>query len=126
MNFGIVKIPGHRHCVALGCKKIASIAIGDTKNYYNLKNMFLCEEHAQELLSELLNLSGEIKPTVSENSKSEAKYQEVIKGYLKLLYDGNGITSKAKLLDLCSKHDIEASEDMSMKNIMELIFPEIN
>jgi len=124
--FGVTNV-SNRHCSAVGCKKNATYVIGNTKYKYNLKNLFLCDEHLKVVYDKLKQMYGEaFKPTVDEqNSESGINGQELLKGYVKLVYEANGMLSKAKLIEFCKDNGIEVPEEANMKKIMECIFPEL-
>lgn len=124
--FGVTKV-SNRHCSVLGCKKNATHVIGNTKYPYNLKNLFLCDEHLEVAYDKLKQMYGEpFKPTVNErNNESGINGQELLKGYVKLIYEANGMLSKAKLIEFCKDNGIEVPEEANMKKIMECILPEL-
>lgn len=122
--FGITNV-SNRHCTVVGCKKTATTVIGDTRYKYNLKNLFLCDEHLQELYNELINVEAFKQPTSTVNNDDSIKGQEIIKSYLKLIYEANGMLSKAKLVEFCKDNGIEVPDDATIKKYMEIIFPEL-
>lgn len=122
--FGVTNV-SNRHCTVTGCKKVATTVIGDTKYKYNLRNFFVCDEHLKELYDTLQNQFTDHSKTVDEqNDTGNTKYQELTKSYIKLLYDANGMLSKAKLEEFCKDNGIEVEEG-TMKKYMESIFPEL-
>jgi hypothetical protein len=123
--FGITDVTS-RHCIAQGCKKSATHVIGNTKYKYNLKNLFVCDEHLEELYNQLINqFGGDSKPVEQRNNEDNIKGQELLKGYVKLIYEANGMLSKAKLAEFCKENGLEVEEDLGMKKYMEILFPEL-
>lgn len=123
--FGITDVTS-RHCIAQGCKKSATHVIGNTKYKYNLKNLFVCDEHLEELYKQLINqFGGDNKPVEQRNNEDNIKGQELLKGYVKLIYEANGMLSKAKLMEFCKENGLEVEEDLGMKKYMEILFPEL-
>lgn len=123
--FGVTDVTS-RHCIAQGCKKSATHVIGNTKYKYNLKNLFVCDEHLEELYSQLINqFGGDNKPVEQRNNEDNIKGQELLKGYVKLIYEANGMLSKAKLMEFCKENGLEVEEDLGMKKYMEILFPEL-
>jgi hypothetical protein len=124
--FGITSV-SNRHCSVLGCKKNATHVVGNTKYPYNLKNLFLCEEHLDVLYNELTKMYGEaFKGTLNESKvDSNVNGQELLKSYVKIIYEANGMLSKAKLTEFCNDNGIEVPDEANMRKIMECIFPEL-
>lgn len=125
IDFGITKIPNTRHCSVPGCKKNATHSIGNTKNYYQLKNLFLCDEHLEMLYTELSKKYAQaMKDTLDErNIDDDINSRLVIKDYLNALYDSNGTMSKAKMIEICQKYGVEIPEETpNMKTLMEMLF----
>lgn len=125
-NFGISSI-SNRHCKVQGCGKLATVVVGNMRYRYNLKNLFLCDGHLKVLYEELNKTYGEpIKPTVDERTDEvDIKGQELLKDYIKLVYEANGMLSKAKLIEFCTENGIAVPEEANMKKIIECIFPEL-
>lgn len=123
--FGITEVTS-RHCIAQGCKKSATHVIGNIKYKYNLKNLFVCDEHLEVLYEALRNqFTDDSEPLEQRNNEDDIKGQEVLKGYVKLIYEANGMLSKAKLMEFCKENGLEVEEDLGMKKYMEILFPEL-
>jgi hypothetical protein len=121
--FGVTNV-SNRHCTVTGCKKVATTVIGDTKYKYNLRNLFVCDEHLKELYDTLQNQFTDHSKTVDEqNNEGNTKGQTAINDYLTALYDNNGVISKAKMVEICVKHGIDIPEETpNMKTLMEMLF----
>lgn len=126
INFGVAKI-SNRHCSVIGCKKNATYVIGNTRYKYNLKNLFLCDEHLKIAYKQLKQMYGEaFKSTVDEQTNEDnTDSKELLKDYVELVYEANGMLSKAKLVEFCKDNGIEVPDEANMKKIMECIFPEL-
>lgn len=122
---GITEIT-NKHCSSVSCHNPAVIAIGDKRYAHNLKNLFICEEHLQNVYEELKErYSDNLEPTIDErNTEDNTNGQELLKGYVKLVYEANGMLSKAKLAEFCTDNGIEVEEG-TMKQYMEAILPEL-
>ena len=122
---GITEIK-NKHCTAVSCHNPAVIAIGDKRYSNSLKNIFVCEEHLKTVYEELKErYSDDLEPTLNEQSTDDSvNSQELLKGYVKLVYEANGMLSKAKLAEFCTDNGIEVEEG-TMKQYMEAILPEL-
>lgn len=122
---GITEIK-NKHCSAVSCHNPAVIAIGDKRYAHNLKNLFVCEEHLKNVYEELKErYSDNLEHTADEqNTEDSINGQELLKGYVKLVYEANGMLSKAKLAEFCTDNGIEVEEG-TMKQYMEAILPEL-
>lgn len=122
---GITEIT-NKHCSVVSCHNPVVASIGDKRYAHNLKNLFLCEEHLKSVYKELKERYFDvIEPILNErNTEDNIKGQELLKGYVKLVYEANGMLSKAKLAEFCIENGIEVEEG-TMKQYMEAILPEL-
>lgn len=122
---GITEIT-NKHCSVVSCHNPAVVSIGDKRYAHNLKNLFICEEHLKNVYEELKErYSDNLEPILNErNAEDNINSQELLKGYVKLMYEANGMLSKAKLAEFCIENGIEVEEG-TMKQYMEAILPEL-
>lgn len=119
-KFGAWDIKTRRYCSKANCKEIAEIYIGDNRTPNFRNNVYLCKTHATSLLNDLRERYGNIEmPPVKEK-------ENLFTGeYIKLQYQNSGVTSKAKLVEFCKENNIELPDDVNMKGILKIMFPEV-
>lgn len=113
-------VKGIRRCSIYPCKGIAKCFIGDSEHQHLSNNLFLCDEHLKVLYKELVEKYEINAKTIIVTENSEVKNE-----YIKLQFQNSGITSKTKLIEFCKEHNIELPDEINMKGILKVLFPEI-
>jgi len=129
MELGVWKALNKRKCgLHYSCKSVAEYYIGDKNKPQDPHNYYLCHEHLELIFKSLANkYNVNVEPQNGalneQNSEGGTNTQSTIKDYLNALYDNNGVISKAKMIELCQKHEIEIPEETpTMKALMEMLF----